>query len=69
MIVKLEPNGPVLPADTQAQAYTIDELYRGLDYPVQGRAYQIGKFLLPVWTDGDGYFYAINRDGKCIAIA
>jgi hypothetical protein len=53
---------------TTRQDQTIDKLSDGLDYPVQGRGYRAGRHILPIWTDGDGFFYAVARDGKLLPI-
>ncbi len=50
------------------QAATEDRLECGLDYPVQGRGLRSGKFILPIWTDGDGVFFAIARNGETISL-
>ena len=55
--------GIFLPENTQAQVATIEKLDGGLCYPVQGKAANC-RCLLPIWTDGDGGYFAISRDGS-----
>ncbi len=54
---------------TQAQQQTEAILDGGLDFPVQSCIAFDGKHNLPVWTNGDGVYFAIARDGELIDCA
>ncbi len=53
---------------TQAQERTEAILDNGLDFPVQSCVAFDGQFNLPVWTNGDGDYYAIERGGRCVEL-
>ena len=54
---------------TQAQMEAIAARDGGLDYPVQGRGLREGRYILPIWTDGDGDYYAIGRTGMRVKLS
>ncbi len=66
-VVKLG-DGITLSPMTNAQMAAIAARDGGLDYPVQGRGLRAGKFILPLWTDGDGGCYAIGRTGGVVEL-
>ncbi len=68
-IIPIVPTGPYLPQDTKAQAHTIDALESGLWYAVQARAaVSTNGTLLPIFTDGDGDYCAIARNGETVSL-
>jgi len=66
-VVKLG-DGITLSLLTRAQMAAISARDGGLDYPLQGRGLRAGKFILPLWTDGDGGCYAIGRTGGVVEL-
>ena len=59
-------NGVFVTPFTDAQETSEARMDGGLCYPAQGRGLRTGQFVLPIWTDGDGGYFAIGRGGEIL---